>query len=131
MWVTNKGLGMTFEFYSETGKIPKGYGYVLKPSTISDALQSAGLDINAHLVRSHGRRLFDAHFWPPNPDVPYERLYMTTGTAGANDLPELRRKAERDALPMLVRWISTILSADPRSPLRREQTSIQLMPVRS
>lgn len=118
---------MPLEFSSETGKIPVGYGYVLKPSIVSDALQASGVDINAHLVRCHGGGMFHAHFWPSNPNVPYERLYMTAGTAIGKDLSNVRRRVEFEALPTLVRWVSEILAMDPRSPIRREQQSIQLL----
>src|SRR3569832_495267 len=86
------------EFTSETGKIPKGYGYLLKPSVILNALTAAILGgIRIHLVRSHGRRLFDARYKPPDGEVPYERLHIKVGTAHERDLPELRRQAKSDA----------------------------------
>jgi hypothetical protein len=50
---------------SETGKLPKGQSYPLKPSLIAAALAEAGIDIDVHLIRSPGD-LFDAHFWPPH-----------------------------------------------------------------
>jgi hypothetical protein len=118
------------EFTSETGEIPKGYGYILKPSFLANALSAAGVEINAHLVRSHRKRLFDAHFWPPNSNVSYERLYVTAGTVIARDLPELRLRVELEAIPILVRWISGIVSLDPRSPIRRDKQTIQLLPPR-
>jgi hypothetical protein len=115
------------EFTSETGEIPKGYGYILKPSFLANALSAAGVEINAHLVRSHRKRLFDAHFWPLNSSVSYERLYVTAGTAIARDLPELRQRVELESIPTLVCWLSGIISQDPGSPIRREEQTIQLL----
>ena len=118
------------EFMSETGKIPKGYGYIVKPSSLVSALRAAGVELDTRLVRHHAERLFDAYFWPPAPNVPSERLYITAGSARARDLPELRQRVEREALPTLVRWISGIVSLDQRSPIRRESQSIELLPPR-
>jgi hypothetical protein len=118
-------------FTSATGAVPKGYGFVVKPSLVGNALKVAGVEIDAHLIRRHSMGLFVARFWPPNPNVPYDRLYMTSGTARALDLHELRRRVELEALPHLVRWISGMIALDPRSPIRRESQSIDLLPFRS
>ena len=119
------------EFTSETGKIPKGYGYLLKPSVILNALTAASLGgIHIHLVRSHGRRLFDARYRPPDGEVPYERLHIKVGTAHERDLPELRRQAKSEALPALVQWISDIVAQDLRSAIRHGDQDIQLLPPR-
>ena len=121
---------INMEFTSKTDEIPKGYGYVLKPSFLANALSAAGVEINALLVRSHSKRLFDAHFWPPNSYLSYERLYITAGTVIARDLPKFRQQVELEAIPILVRWISGIVSLDPKSPIRREKQTIQLLPPR-
>jgi len=118
------------EFTSETGKIPKGYGYLLKPSVIVAALTAANLRIHVHLVRSHGRRLFDARYRPPNGEVPYERLHIKVGTAVERDLPGLRRQAKDEALPALVRWISEIVAQDLRTVIRQGEQEIELLPPR-
>ncbi|MET0679293.1 MAG: hypothetical protein ABW175_26140 [Bradyrhizobium sp.] len=119
------------EFTSETGAIPKGYGYILKPSKVLKALTAANLGgIHVHLVRSHGRRLFDARYRPPDGEVPYERLHIKVGTAIERDLPELRRQAEFDALPALVRWISDIVVLDLPTVIRHGDQEFQLLPPR-
>ena len=74
---------------SETEKLPKGHSYPLKPLMLEAALASAGIDIDVHLRRSPGD-LFDAHFWPPNPNVPKERLYVRAGSVPVD------RAAKRD-----------------------------------
>jgi hypothetical protein len=118
------------EFTSETGKIPKGYGYPLKPSSLANALVAAGMEIEVHLVRHHSKRLFDAHFWPPNPNVSHERLYVTVGTVAAPYLPECRKRVESECIPNLIRWVSGIIALDPKSPIRRQSQMIELLPVR-
>jgi len=115
------------EFTSQTGKIPRGYGYVLKPSSLANALRAAGFEIDVHLRRNHGTPLFNADFWPPNPNVPYERLYITAGTMPAHSLPEIRERVEREAIPYLVSWISDILTCDSKSPIRRQSQAIDLL----
>ncbi|BAM91062.1 hypothetical protein S58_50830 [Bradyrhizobium oligotrophicum S58] len=119
------------EFTSETGKIPKGYGYLLKPSVILAALTARDLGgIRIHLVRSHGRRLFDARYRPPDGDIPYERLNIKVGTAHERDLPPLRRQAKDEALPALVRWISDLVAQDLPTAIRRGEQEIELLPPR-
>jgi hypothetical protein len=118
------------KFISSTEKIPKGYGYILKPSSLVSALIAAEVNIEVNLTRSHSRKLFDAHFWIPNPNVPHERLYIVAGTAKASDLPEIRSKVMNEAIPELVQWISGILELDTKSPIRRQSQSIQLLPLR-
>lgn len=118
------------EFTSETGKIPQGYGYVLNPSSLFDALSVAGVEIEVHVVRRHGTRLFDAHFWPPSPNVPRERLYVVVGTIIARDLQDFRQRVKFEAIPNLVRWISNLVALDLKSPVRRQAQTIQLLPCR-
>jgi hypothetical protein len=115
------------EFTSETGRIPKGYGYILKPSFIKNAFHDAGIELAVHLVRSHSKRLFDAHFWPPNLNIPYERLYIKIGTARAPDVMELRQRAELEAIPELVIWVRHIIALDIKSPGRCDRQTIQLL----
>ncbi|MGY3453726.1 hypothetical protein [Bradyrhizobium sp. USDA 4353] len=119
------------EFTSETGKIPKGYGYLLKPSVILAALTAKDLGgIRIHLVRSHGRRLFDARYRPPDGDIPYERLNIKVGTAHERDLPPLRKQAKEDGLPTLVQWISDLVAQDLPTAIRNGEQVIELIPQR-
>jgi hypothetical protein len=110
---------------SETAKLPKRQGYPLRPSTLEDALKRAGVSIDVHLIRQAGT-LFDAHFWPPNPDAPYERLYIRVGSVPVEQVGAIRREFEATTLPMLVKWIASILAQDPKSPIRREKQMLDL-----
>lgn len=111
--------------HSETAKLPKGHSYLLKPSTLEAALEGAGINIDVHLIRSPGD-LFDAHFWPPNENVSYERLYVRAGSVPAEQAAEARHQAETVMIPDLVRWIAGILAQDGNSPIRREQQVLDL-----
>ena len=110
---------------SETAKLPRGQSYPLKPSILEAALTTARISINTHLVRSPGK-MFDAHFWPPTPDIPYERLYIRIGSGPAEQAQAARDRMGREALPMLVEWIGNILAQDPQSPIRREKQRLDL-----
>jgi hypothetical protein len=115
----------TGEMRSETAKSPKRQGYPLRPSTLGDALKHAGVSIDVHLIRQPGT-IFDAHFWPPNPDVPYERLYIRVGSVPVEQLGAIRREFEAKTIPVLVKWIASILAQDSKSPIRREKQMLYL-----
>ena len=110
---------------SETAKLPKGQSYPLKPSILEAAITAARINLDTHLIRSPGRS-FNAHFWPPNPNVPYERLYIRAGSVPVEHARASRDWIEREALPTLVAWIGDILAQDPRSPVRREKQYLSL-----
>jgi len=104
---------------SETAKLPKGQSYPLRPYVLSTALADAGVEIDTYLVRSPGS-LSDAHFWPPNENVPFERLYVRTGSVPYQELAVARQWMENIAVPKLAEWVVGILSGDKMSPVRRE-----------
>jgi hypothetical protein len=113
---------------SETAKLPMGHSYPLKPTALEAALANADISIDLHLIRSPGD-LFDAHFWPPHANVPYERLYVRAGSVPKEQAAEARHKMETVVLPSLVKWIADILAQDRDSPVRREQQRIDLSRV--
>jgi hypothetical protein len=105
---------------SKTGKLPKGESYPLKPSALEAALTTAGIEIDTYLVRSRSN-MFDAYFYPPNLNVPYERLYIRVGSVPAEQTQAARTRMYSDVLPALIKWIGNILAQDINSPVRREQ----------
>jgi hypothetical protein len=113
---------------SETAKLPKGQSYPLKPTALEAALASANISIQLHLTRSPSG-LFDAYFWPSNPNVSYERLYVRAGSVPKERSAEVRHRMETVVIPSLVKWIADILAQDRNSPVRREQQRIDLSPV--
>jgi len=110
---------------SETAKLPKGQRYPLKPSALEAALAEAHIAIDTHLIRSPGD-LFDAFFWPPNDNVPHERLYVRVGSVPSERVTDARRHVECVMIPTLVKWIADILVRDRNSPIRREQQRLDL-----
>jgi hypothetical protein len=108
---------------SETAKLPKGQSYPLRPSLLEAVLEGAGITLDTQLIRGPGP-LFDAQFWPPNENVPHERLYVRAGTVAAEHCAQERERIETIALPALARWLADILAQDRRSPIRREKQTL-------
>jgi hypothetical protein len=110
---------------SETGKLPKGHSYPLQPTALEAALVGAGISIDLHFIRKPGD-LFDAHFWPPNANVPYDRLYVRVGSVPTEKAAEARHRMEAIVIPSLIKWLADILAQDRKSPRRREKQFIDL-----
>jgi hypothetical protein len=70
--------------------------------------------------------LFDAHFWPPNDNVPHERLYVRAGSVPTDRAAEARHRMETVVIPSLVEWMADILTQPTNSPVRREPQVINL-----
>ena len=109
---------------SGTAKLPKGQSYPVRPSRLEAALSAAGITIDVYLTRAPGN-FFNAGFWPPSPDIPYERVYVQAGSVPAGQAAAARGKAEMESIPALVRWIADIQALDPQSPARRERHSLK------
>ena len=112
---------------SETRKLPKGQSYPLKPTMLEAALAIANVQIDLHLIRAPGD-LFDAHFWPPNANVPYERLYVRAGSVSKEQAAEARHRMETVVIPRLIEWLADIMAQDLRSPTRGVEQAIDLKP---
>jgi len=103
-------------------KIPKGSSFVLKSSIFEEALQSAGITTDTHLNHiNNPRRLFDAYFWPPNPNVGYERLYVCAGIVPSAEAAAARQFVASQVIPQFIAWASSILAEPQTSPIRRAQ----------
>ena len=111
---------------STTAKLSKGQSYPLRPSVLEAELDRAGIIIDTNLERSPGD-LFDAFFWPPNANVPHERLHIRAGSVPRERAGEARHRMVTVTVPALIRWIAGILATDPQSPVRREQQAIDLI----
>ncbi|WP_332804256.1 hypothetical protein [Sphingomonas sp. RT2P30] len=109
---------------SVTAKLPKGQSYPLRPSKLEEALASSSLSIDVYLTRTPGR-FFNAHFWPPSPNVPYERIYIQAGSVPTGEALIARAEVEGKALPALVEWIEGIVALDAKSPARRERRELR------
>jgi hypothetical protein len=77
-------------------KLAKGRSYVLKTTQLADALADAGINWHVDLVYwspQTGGSVLEGHYWPPNENVPYPRVYVRAGT-----VPSALRSAAVEAL---------------------------------
>jgi hypothetical protein len=81
-------------------------------------LTSAKIGFDAHLIYGVSRIFFDAHFWPPNPNVPYERLYIRIGAVPAKQAREIREFVQA---AVITTWVQNIISLPANSPIRRKK----------
>ncbi|MEA1619166.1 hypothetical protein SOQ14_09565 [Erythrobacter sp. T5W1-R] len=112
---------------SETRKLAKGQSYPLRPTVLEAALACANIQIDLHLIRTPGD-LFDAHFWPPNANIPYERLYVRAGSVPREQAAEARHGMETVVIPRLIAWLANIMAQDQKSPTRGVEQVINLKP---
>lgn len=106
---------------SEREKLPRSLSYPVKTSTVRDALSAAGVDIESHLTFGRRQIFLDAHFWPPNANVPYERLSIRVGAVPASEARAARTFMAEQALPALLAWVQNLVSLPARSPRRQAE----------
>ncbi len=108
------------EVHVTKDKLPKGLSYPLKTGALVTALEHANITLDCSLSYQARPGVLTAHFWPPNPNVPYERLYLTVGAVTSLTAEGEREHMMDRALPALVSWIKSILAEPVHSPVRRE-----------
>jgi len=100
-------------------KPAKGLSYVLKPSQLAKALSDAGIDCHVDLVYwmpQTGGSILEAHYWLPNENVAYPRVYVRAGVVpSASRLPASEALLV-SALPQFVNWLQGILALPEDSP---------------
>ena len=101
-------------------KIPSRYGFVLKTRQLEDLILAN--DINIDIILNYWLpqiigTIFEAHFWPPNYNFAYNRLYIRAGALLREDIYFARGKMASDALPEFAAWIKNILALPDNSPL--------------
>jgi hypothetical protein len=101
--------------------LPKGMGYPLKPMLLEAALRQSGVELQWSLDRNISGSLFECFFWPPNPNVNYERLYFRSSAVPSEKVFEARQYIESSAMLELQRWLEYILSLPADSTVRREK----------
>ncbi len=105
----------------EKQSLPRGLSYPLKSSMLANALETADIKIATHLVYYRSGLGTHAQFWPPNENVPYERLYITVTPTRSEESFEARKSMQETGIPELISWIKGILALPPSSPIRREK----------
>ena len=105
----------------ERDKISKSSSFILRSSLLEEAMHLAGISTDTSLHHVSSSIFFDAHFWPPRPNVPYERFYIRAGCVPTIQSNEARLFVETHVIPSFIDWASGILSLPNNSPVRRSQ----------
>lgn len=92
-------------------KIPKDYSFVLKTSQLEELLRDGNIntDVTLHywkpqLIGS----IFEVHYWLPNENIPYNRLYIRAGAILRKDIHFARESLFTKVLPEFIKWIKNI-----------------------
>jgi hypothetical protein len=107
-------------FTSDKERIPKASSYSLRSSSLSKAMSDSDLPFSIHLIQGPFAFFLDAYFWPPNPNIDCERLYVRVGAVPSREAHWAREFLESIAIPELVAWAQQIASLPINSPVRRE-----------
>ncbi|MBL8483355.1 MAG: hypothetical protein JNJ60_14245 [Rhodocyclaceae bacterium] len=105
----------------EKRKLSKGQSYPLRASVLEAALSTSAIAADTQFVQGGGSKLFECFFWPPNPNVPRERLYIRTTAVPETGTNEARTFIENSVIPEFVAWLQGILALAPNSTVRREE----------
>lgn len=101
-------------------KIPKGYSYVLKTNQLKEFLDQNNHSIHVDLVYwlpKGNSSILEVHFWQPNENIDYDRLYMRAGALANNRVAPAREKVESELFPALNDWLNIHLNLPKNSPL--------------
>lgn len=99
-------------------KLPKSYSYVLKSSQLNDLLQCTGITIHTDLVYWLPQKIgsiLEVHYWLPNNNVPYSRLYVRAGALPKDNIQEARIIMCDEVIPKFSNWLKHIQKIDSYS----------------
>jgi hypothetical protein len=105
----------------EKAKLPKGMCYPVRATVLEAALVVAGVSIDTHIVQGGSSKLFEGFFWPPNPNVSHERLYIRTAAVPSACAHQAQASIENSVIPEFTAWIKALLALPPNSTVRREE----------
>ncbi len=105
----------------EKRKLPKGLSYPLRASVLEAALSASAFVADTQLVQGGGSKLFECFFWPPNSNMPRERLYIRTAAVPEAGADEARKFVENSVIPEFAVWLQAIMALAPNSTIRREE----------
>ena len=103
----------------EKDKLSKGLAYPLRSSQLVQALAEAEISWDSHLIFSRTQPFFDLLYWPPQSNIPYERLYIRVGAVSASQAWVAREWMQNTVIPEAINWVLIRVSASPQSELRR------------
>jgi len=106
--------------YVSRPKLAKGRSYVLKTTQLADELANAGISLHVDLVYwspQTGGSILEGHYWPPNENVHYPRLYVRAGAVPSGLRPAAAEALRGVALPCFIRWAQGLLALPDGSPI--------------
>lgn len=92
-------------------KLPKAYSYVLRSSQLNDLLILEGCTIHTDLVYWLPQiigSIFEVHYFAPNIQIPYPRLYVRAGALPKVDIQKARILLSSEVLPKFSIWLGDI-----------------------
>ena len=101
-------------------KIPSQYSYVLKTGLLEKLLADYSISIHIDLNYCYFKNMsciFEAYYWLPNDNVPYDRLYIRAGALPKENTLLAREKLEKIVLPKFAVWTKNILALPYNSSL--------------
>lgn len=99
-------------------KLPKTYSYVLRSKQLNDLLISNNITIHTDLVYWLPQiigSILEVHYWLPNHNIPYPRLYVRAGALPRSDIQTARIIMSDEVLPKFSNWLRDIQKHDYNS----------------
>jgi len=104
-------------------KIPGDYAFVLKTSQLEELIARSNIKTDITLTYWRPQiigSIFEAHFWLPNNNVFYNRLYIRAGILLKKDVSLARKALQKEILPEFEQWIRSTERLPEASPLYKE-----------
>ena len=104
-------------------KIPKDRCFALKTNQLNDILDKNNIAIHTDLIyflgKSPGAILY-AYYWLPNNYIPYNRLYIQSGTVYKEDIQIAKNVINDTVLPEFENWLKHVFSLPDNSTVFNE-----------
>ena len=110
----------------EKPRLPAGRTYALKTSYLVRALSEASISFDVQLqyrTPKAGGSILQAFYWPANPNVPSDRVFVRAGSIAVADCQRAVEVLVERALPAFIDWLKAVQALPARSPLRLEELS--------
>ncbi len=92
-------------------KISKDYSFGLKTSQLEELLRNGNINTDVTLYYWKPQligSIFEVHYWLPNKNIPYNRLYIRAGAILRKDIHFVREGLHTKVLPEFLKWIKSI-----------------------
>ena len=104
----------------EKEKLRDGYCYVLRTKQLEELLLCNGIETHVDLLYYFSQNnwsVFNAHYWLPNKNVPYCRLYVRSYSVQKKDSFKAKSLMQEIVLPEFILWVKCILRLPENSTL--------------